>query len=282
MDNAITVKNLCKNYQDFTLHHVNFQVPQGSIMGFVGANGAGKTTTLKAILGLIHTNGGEITVLGKDPTLNRQDINSKIGVVMDNTFFYESMQPYQIEKIMKRIQPHWQSNLFYQYCEQFSLPLKKQIKEFSKGMRAKLSLATALSHQPKLLILDEATSGLDPVVRSEILDLFLEFIQDETHSILLSSHITSDLEKVADYITFIHDGKIVFTQSMTEIVTHYGILKCTKEDAAKINPDYIIGRRDTSFSTELLVNQKTKLSAYPVEKASIDEIMTFLPKEYKV
>ena len=199
MNSAIEVRGLCKHYRDFSLRDVSFTVPGGSIMGFIGENGAGKTTTIKSILGLLHTDGGSISVLGRDPVTDRRAIGQDIGVVLDGSFFYEGMRAKDISAVMSRLHSRWDKESFASYCKRFALPMEKPFKEFSKGMRAKLALTTALAHHPKLLVLDEATSGLDPVVRSEMLDLFLEFIQDEEHSILLSSHITSDLEKVADY-----------------------------------------------------------------------------------
>ncbi len=239
MNSAIEVRGLCKHYRDFSLRDVSFTVPGGSIMGFIGENGAGKTTTIKSILGLLHTDGGSISVLGRDPVTDRRAIGQDIGVVLDGSFFYE-------------------------------------------GMRAKLALTTALAHHPKLLVLDEATSGLDPVVRSEMLDLFLEFIQDEEHSILLSSHITSDLEKVADYITFIHAGKIVFSKTKDDILEQYGVVKCEKARAAALDGAHILGRRDSKFDAELLVDNRPEVARlYPgilTEQATIDDIMTFFAK----
>ena len=190
MNSAIEVRGLCKHYRDFSLRDVSFTVPGGSIMGFIGENGAGKTTTIKSILGLLHTDGGSISVLGRDPVTDRRAIGQDIGVVLDGSFFYEGMRAKDISAVMSRLHSRWDKESFASYCERFALPMEKPFKEFSKGMRAKLALTTALAHHPKLLVLDEATSGLDPVVRSEMLDLFLEFIQDEEHSILLSSHLS--------------------------------------------------------------------------------------------
>ena len=185
MNSAIEVRGLCKHYRDFSLRDVSFTVPGGSIMGFIGENGAGKTTTIKSILGLLHTDGGSISVLGRDPVTDRRAIGQDIGVVLDGSFFYEGMRAKDISAVMSRLHSRWDKESFASYCERFALPMEKPFKEFSKGMRAKLALTTALAHHPKLLVLDEATSGLDPVVRSEMLDLFLEFIQDEERSIQL-------------------------------------------------------------------------------------------------
>lgn len=283
MNNAIEVSGLCKAYKDFSLHDVSFTVPQGSIMGFVGENGAGKTTTLKAILGLMRFDTGFVRVQGLDPALKRSEIAQSTGVVLDGGFFYSSFTTKNINSVMRELHPKWNETLFEQYCKRFGLSSGKQIKEFSRGMRAKLSLIIALAHEPKLLVLDEATSGLDPVVRNEILDLFLEFIEDETHTILLSSHITSDLEKVADYITYIEAGKIAFSLSTEQIKERYAVIKCTLQEAQGITGAHILGRRDTHFGSELLVDNRQELARrYPqliMEKASIDEIMTFMAKE---
>jgi ABC-2 type transport system ATP-binding protein len=208
---ALVIKNLTKEYKDFTLDHVSFSVPKGSIMGFVGENGAGKTTTIKAVMDLIHTDDGEISVLGSDSRNMATDIRAQIGVVFDGSNLHDNLNTGNINTIMKSIYPNWDEKIYLEYIKKFQLPEKKIIKEYSRGMKMKLSIVIALSHHSKLLILDEATSGLDPMVRDEILDIFLEFIQDEEHTILLSSHIISDIEKIADYVTFIHQGKIVFS-----------------------------------------------------------------------
>lgn len=282
MNSAIEVRGLCKHYRDFSLRDVSFTVPGGSIMGFIGENGAGKTTTIKSILGLLHTDGGSISVLGRDPVTDRRTIGQDIGVVLDGSFFYEGMRAKDISAVMSRLHGRWDKESFASYCKRFALPMEKPFKEFSKGMRAKLALTTALAHHPKLLVLDEATSGLDPVVRSEMLDLFLEFIQDEEHSILLSSHITSDLEKVADYITFIHEGKIVFSKTKDDILEQYGVVKCEKARAASLAGAHILGRRDSKFDAELLVDNRPEVARlYPgilTEQATIDDIMTFFAK----
>ena len=284
MEQAIIVNELCKNYKDFSLRNVSFSVPKGTIMGFIGENGAGKTTTLKAILGLIHTDSGSVQVLGKNPFTQRRETNVEVGAVLDGGFFYEGMRAQDISPVMARLHPLWDAAFFADICRRFSLPTAKPIKEYSKGMKAKLALATALSHHPKLLILDEATSGLDPVVRSEMLDLFLEFIQDENHTILMSSHITSDLEKIADYITFIHNGEIVFSMAKDEMLTRYGVVKCGKNEAATLTQACIVGRRESKFDIELLVSNAPEVHrAYPqllLENATIDDIMTFFAKEH--
>ena len=200
MDAILEVKDLTKQYDGFTLDHVSFTVPGGCIMGLIGENGAGKSTTIKAILDLIHKDEGKVTFWGKD-LAQAPEMKEDIGVVFDGISFYETLTPARVGRILSEAYKNWDDNLYKEYLQRFSLPADKEIKGLSKGMKAKLSIAAALGHRPKFLILDEATSGLDPVMRDDMLDVFLEFVQDEEHSILMSSHITTDLEKVADYIT---------------------------------------------------------------------------------
>ncbi|MCC0673046.1 ABC transporter ATP-binding protein [Clostridioides sp. ES-S-0145-01] len=276
---AITIKNLNKVYKNFALQGVSFSVPKGSIMGFVGENGAGKTTTLKSILNLISYDSGNIEIFGLDNIKNEKEIKEQIGVVFEGSNFHENLNTNNISKIMSHIYKNWDDRLFKEYLKQLRVPNNKLIKEFSKGNKMKLSIAVALSHKPKLLILDEATSSLDPIVREEILDIFLDFIQDEEHSIILSSHITSDLDKIADYITFIHKGKIVFSESKDELIDTMGILKCNSNDFAKLtNEDYSYYRK-SQFGYEVLLKDKYKfITKHPnliVDNTSIEEIMLF-------
>ncbi|MEG1126404.1 MAG: ABC transporter ATP-binding protein [Oscillospiraceae bacterium] len=285
MNNSIEINSITKAYKDFVLDNVSFNVPYGSIMGFIGENGAGKTTTIKAILNIIRINSGSITVFGKDIKANAKDINKDIGTVLDGSFFYEGMEARDIAPVMRRLYKTWDDKYFAQLLSRFSLPANKIIKEYSKGMKMKLNLATALAHKPKLLILDEATSGLDPVVRNEMLDIFLEFIQEEEHSILMSSHITTDLEKIADYITFLHEGKVVFSKSKDDIMENYAVVKCSVDKADALPHELIMGRRSSQFGCELLVSDKTALRRKEpdiiIDHASLDDIMTFIAKEGK-
>ena len=283
MENAIAIRGLQKHYKDFSLRDVSFNVPAGSIVGFIGENGAGKTTTIKALLGIIRNDGGELRVLGHTPEEQRRAPSEEIGVVLDTGFFFEGMRPADISRISAHIRNNWDADLFKAMCERFDIPMKKPFREFSKGMRAKLRIVTALAHHPKLLILDEPTSGLDPVVRSEMLDLFLEFIQDEDHSVLLSSHITSDLEKIADYIVYLHEGCVVFSLTKDEMQERFAVVKCAKEDAESVERlGCVVGRRDSKFDAELLVSDAPAVRrAFPsmlCEQASIDDIMTFFAK----
>ncbi|CZR97386.1 ABC transporter ATP-binding protein YtrB [Clostridioides difficile] len=276
---AITIKNLNKTYKDFSLQNVSFSVPKGSIMGFVGENGAGKTTTLKAILNLISYDSGNIEIFGLDNKKNEKEIKEQIGVVFEGSNFHENLNLDNVSKIMSKIYKNWNHALFKDYLKKLRVPENKLIKEFSKGNKMKLSIAVALSHNPKLLILDEATSSLDPIVREEILDIFLDFIQDEEHSIILSSHITSDLDKIADYITFIHKGKIVFSENKDELINNMGILKCKPSDFNNISKEDYSYYRKSQFGYEVLLNDKYRFIAkhpnFVVDNTSIEEIMLF-------
>ena len=286
MENMVEVRNLCKNYNTFSLKNVNFSLPEGSIMGFIGENGAGKTTTIKLLLNEVKRDGGKIRIFGMDNIKDEIKIKSQIGTVFDESYFYGGFTVEDIERILKNVYKTWDSSLYAQYLRNLSLPRNKRIKEFSKGMKMKLSIASALSHHPRLLILDEATSGLDPVMRSEILDVFLNFIQDEKCGVLFSSHITSDLEKVADYVTFIHNGSIVFSSSKDELADNFGILKCGASEFPNLDHSDFLRWRKGSFECEALVKNKAQVKRkYPdciVDNATLDEIMLFYIKGEKV
>ncbi|MBC8536866.1 ABC transporter ATP-binding protein [Feifania hominis] len=280
--NILTVSNLSKTYPQFSLENVSFTLPSGSIMGFIGENGAGKTTTLKLILNLIRKESGDVTLFGLDHVRDERAVKEQIGVVLDDGFFYELLRPGQLPAVLKRVYRSFDPALYDSWLKRFDLPAGKPIKELSKGMKMKLSFAAALSHRPRLLILDEATSGLDPVMRSEILDLFLEFIEDESHAVLLSSHITSDLEKVADYITFIHEGHIVFSESKDEILERLGVLHCPSGDFRLLDREDVIGRRENQFGCDVLVHDRRlarrKYPEYPIDGCSLDDIMLYYVK----
>lgn len=218
MENILEVKNLCKIYDKFSLRNIEFELPKGSIMGVIGENGAGKSTIIKAILNLININDGVIKIFGLDNKEHEKEIKEDIGVILDEGFLSEYLTPNDINDIMKNIYKQWEEGLYFKYIENFKLPRDKISGEYSKGMKMKLKIAVALAHKPKLLILDEPTSGLDPIARNEILDIFQEFIQNEEHSILVSSHITSDLEGIADYITFINNGEMVLSKTKDELI----------------------------------------------------------------
>ncbi len=279
MKNAIEITDLTKDYGSFKLDHVSFAVPGGSIMGLIGENGAGKSTTIKCILGLIRYDAGSIRLLGRDAPSGEGAVREELGVVLDESTFHDTLKAPEVGMILSRIYKAWDSALFERYLNQFELPRNKTVKEYSRGMKMKLSIAAALSHRPRLLLLDEATSGLDPVVRAEILDEFLNFIQDEEHAILISSHITSDLEKVADYVTYLHKGRVTLTGERDALLENHGRLACTQADLAGIDPGYLVGTRKSQFSCEALVRNRREFCArYPgltVDSVTLEELMLF-------
>lgn len=279
MDNIIEIKGLTKSYKGFSLDNVDLVVPKGAVMGFIGANGAGKSTTINAILGLYHRDGGEVKVFGEDSENLSAATKEKIGVVFDTLPFPKNLKVIQLEKVFANIYKTWDSEKFFGYMTRFELPIKKKIKTFSRGMEMRLCIAAALSHNPELLVLDEPTGGLDPIMRSEILDIFLEFMQDENHSILISTHITSDLEHIADYICFINKGKIVFTEERNEMLEKYRILKCSAEDIEKMDKNDIIGMRTGRFANEVLTTAADKYPHLTADAPSIEEIMVYYVKE---
>ena len=283
MANAFMVSELTKTYQDFVLDHVSFNVPCGSIVGLIGENGAGKSTTINAALGLIQKEDGVVSILDREELDG--DIKEQIGVVFDGSNYPEILSPRKLNRVMKNIYRTWDEQVYLRLLKQFSLPSDKQIKQFSKGMKMKLAISAALSHHSRLLILDEATSGLDPVVRDDILDMLLDFVQDEGHSILISSHITSDLEKIADYIVFIHEGKVVFEKSKDELTERYGIIKCGAAQFDALDKSDIIAYRKKDYEWQILVSDREKMQKKypkaPVVPAAIDEIMLLYIKGEK-
>ncbi len=282
MGSALEIHELTKKYEDFTLDHISFQVPSGSIVGLIGENGAGKTSTINAVLGLIKKDSGEIEILGENADNLSSPVKEEIGVVFDGSNFSEELTPVKLNKVLRDVYSSWDQALFRKLLEQMEVPLSKKIKTFSKGMKMKLSIAVALAHHPRLLILDEATSGLDPVMRDDILDMFLDFVQDEEHSILVSSHITSDLEKVADYIVFIHKGKIIFAKSKDELLENYGIIKCGREQFEALDKEDQIIYRRLDYEWQVLTADRNRAQKkYPkalVIPATIDEIMLLYVK----
>lgn len=282
MDVILQVDNLTKQYSDFKLDNVSFSIPKGTIMGLIGENGAGKSTTINAILDLIKKDGGTATFWGQELTENTKQLKEDIGVVFDGINFYETLTPAKIGKISQAAYSQWDVSLYQGYLKRFALPDDKEVKTFSKGMKMKLCIAVALSHHPKLLILDEATSGLDPVMRDDILDVFLDFVQDENHSILMSSHITTDLEKVADYITFIHQGKVLFCKSKDELRYNYGIIRCGASLFDAIDKSEVLAYRKCDYQWDVLVANKDsarrKYKNAIVDDASIDDILLLYVK----
>ncbi len=285
MENNIEVNNLSKKYDGFELKNINFAVPKGSIVGFVGENGAGKTTTIKSILNITNAN-GNIKILGKDIKQYEKEIKQNIGVVLDDSFLSDYLTAKQINSIMKDIYKEWNESKYINYLKQFNLPTNKLLKDYSSGMKMKLKIATAISHNPKLLILDEPTSGLDPVVRNEILDIFRNYIEeDETRSIFISTHITTDLEHISDYIVFIEKGEIIFNIPTAELLENYGIIKCSKEEFLNIDKQDYIRFKKEKYQYEVLTDNKEniirKYNITTIDKPSIEDIMLLYVKGEK-
>lgn len=282
MTNCIEIKGLCKSYGDFTLRDVDLTVPGGSIMGLIGENGAGKTTTIKCLLGIARPDRGSITVLGRDMAAYGAEIRQDIGVVLDECFYHDTLRPRDLSPILAPIYRGWDRELYRDCLARYGLPENKLIKEFSRGMKMKLSLAAALAHRPRLLVLDEATAGLDPVVREEILEEFLAFIGDEEHAILMSSHITGDLEKAADYITYLHRGQVALTGSKDDIRDRYGRVACTAAQLEQIEPGDLLRVRRGAFGCEgLTANRAEFQRKYPqllAEPLSLEDIMVFMER----
>lgn len=282
MENILEIKNLCKKYDNFELKNVSFNVPKGMIMGFIGENGAGKTTTIKAILDIIQNYKGNIKIFGLDNRKDEAKIKEDIGVVLDDMFFPEILTANDINSILKDTYKNWDSNLYYKYLKDFGLSNNKPIKTLSKGMRKKLEIATALSRHPKLLILDEPTSGLDPIARNEVIDIFQDFIQSEECSIFLSSHITTDLEHIADYITFINKGEILLSKTCNELLEKYGIVKCTEAEFKKIDKKDYIRYKKTKYEYDVLVENKKefskKYSVSTIDKITLEDLMLLMIK----
>ncbi len=278
-ENAIEINGLTKRYDGFTLDNISFNVPKGSIMGFIGQNGAGKTTTIRALLNIIKPDGGTIKMLGMDHIEHEYEIKEQIAAVFDELPFHESFNANQLSTMFGGMYANWDREQFFSFLDRFGLPRRKKIGKFSKGMKMKLQISTALSHGAKLLIMDEATTGLDPVVRNEILDIFRNYLQDENNSILMSSHITGDLEKIADGVTFIDRGRILLSGYKDEILESHGVIKCTKADYGNIAPDDCISARLNDFGAEVMVADreaaKRKYSGLTVDKTTLEEIMLF-------
>lgn len=284
MDNILELRQVCKTFPktSFSLDKISFSVPYGAIMGFVGENGAGKTTTIGCILNTISKDSGTIKLFGKEMSDANIDLREKIGVVYDGENFPPYLTAEELSHIMQGIYTKWDNTLFKKYLEEFRLLPKQKIKHYSRGMTMKLAVAVALSHHPQLLILDEATSGLDPIMRDDMLDVFLDFVQEEDHSILLSSHITTDLEKIADYITFIHKGKLIMTATKNDLMYNFAVMRCKEGQFLKLDPSDILAYRKRDFQIDVLVsNGKEAAHKYRdvvVDHVSVDEIMLLLSK----
>ncbi len=277
--NAIEVKNLTKSYSSFKLDNISFILPSGCILGLVGENGAGKSTTIKLILDMIKKDGGEVRILGRD---NHDDIKitkEDVGVVLDEVGIPELLSAKEVGKIMKSTFRNWSESDYGENLKKLSVPLNKPFKEFSRGMKMKLGIAIALSHNAKLLILDEATSGLDPVVRDEVLDIFNEFTRDENHSVLISSHIVSDLEKVCDYIAFLHRGKLLLFEEKDALMAEYGVIHCTQQQLLGLEQSSIIHKKITPYGAEAVVKRGKIPGNISVSPISIEELFVQMAKE---
>lgn len=286
MNNTLCIKGLTKTFDNFKLNNINMVIPKGSIMGLIGENGAGKTTLIKCILNLIKKDSGNINVLDFDIDNSDGIYKEYIGVVFDECLFNEIYNSKDINKIFKGIYKNWNESEFFSYIKKFNIDEKKNIKEYSKGMKMKLSIAVALSHNAKFLILDEAMSGIDPIVRNEILDIFMDFIQNDENSILISSHITSDLEKICDYITFIHNGEIFASRNKDLFIEEYGILKCGNDEFQNIDKEDILSVRKNNFNVEILVDKKYKMKNkyknFIIDNVTLEDIMMFVIKGERV
>lgn len=281
MENILSLQNVTKSYKNFTLDNLSFHVPRGMIFGMIGENGAGKTTTIQSILDIIKTDSGKIEIFGKDHCKDAKEIKQKLGVVMDGLNQNPFLKCSDLDKIMKKIYVNWDSQCFFSYLEKFKLPRDKKIKELSKGMNVKLNFAAALSYHPQLLLLDEATSGLDPVMRDDILEILQEFVTDEQNSVLMSTHITSDLDKIADYILFLHQGKLLFVKSR-DAIESYGVLHCTEDFFRALPPEDYDAFLKEEFSYKVLVPDryamKTHFDGLLLDRATIEDIMLFYVK----
>lgn len=276
--NVLEIKNLCKSYDGFSLDNLTLELPSGCIMGLVGENGAGKSTTIKLILDMIKKDSGSIKIFGRDNQENIRLLKEDIGVVLDEVGISECLTAVQVQNIMRYTFKNWDDKVYNELLEKFEISKKKRFKEFSKGMKMKLAISIALSHHPKLLILDEATSGLDPVVRDEVTDIFSEFTRDETHSVLMSSHIVSDLEKICDYISFLHKGKLLMCEEKDLIKEKYGMLHCTSDMLEELDKSAVIGKKISSYGAEAVVKRDLIPQNFDVSPVDIEQLFVFMVK----
>ena len=277
--NAIEIRSLCKHYKGFSLDDLNLDLPYGCVLGLVGENGAGKSTTIRLIMDALERDGGTVSVLGADNQSKEfLDLKEDIGVVLDETFVPEVINARQMGKIMAGTYKNWDQAVYDGWIRRFDLPPDKKFKDYSRGMTMKLGIAAALSHRARLLLLDEATGGLDPMVREELLEVFADFAAEEGHAVLLSSHIVSDLERICDYIAFLHKGRLVLCEEKDLLLDKYGILKCSKEQLANIPQEAIHGRRVGTYGVEALVEREFMPRDAVVDRASLEDIILYMVK----
>lgn len=277
--NALEIRDLCKSYPGFSLQNLTLTLPQGCIMGLIGKNGAGKSTTIRLILEMAQKDSGSIRILGKDNTENISLAKEDIGVVLDEVGFPECLTAQQVGNIMKNTYRNWDMDVYKKYMKELALPENKEFKEFSRGMKMKLGIAVALSHNPKILILDEATSGLDPVIRDEVLDIFSEFTRDENHAVLMSSHIVGDLEKICDYIAFLHKGRLLLCEEKDRIMEEYGILRCSADQLAELDPAAVKGKKESAYGVEAIVERDKVPATLQLSPVDIEQLFIFMVKE---
>lgn len=276
--NALEIKNLTKTYSDFKLDSLNLTLPQGCILGLIGENGAGKSTTIRLILNMIKTDSGNIKIFGRNNTENISDIKEDIGVVLDEAGIPDCLNSKEVGEIMKNTFKNWDGDYYNQLLRKFDLPVGKKFKEFSRGMKMKLAIAVAMSHNPKLLILDEATSGLDPVVRDQVVEMLYDFTREENHSILISSHIVSDLEKLCDYIAFLHKGKLLLFEEKDRLLEEYGVVHCSDAQLSRLDSNMVIHKKVTPYGAEALVKRKG-IKDLRVSPVTIEELFIQMSKE---
>ena len=279
--NAIELNHIHKSFPGFAIQDLCLTVPSGTICGLVGENGAGKSTTIRLLMNALRPDGGAARVLGVDASSPEfRDVKEDVGVVLDEAYYPETLNTLQVGKVMAGTYKRWDQGTYERYLRRFDLPEKKQFKDFSRGMKMKLAIAVALSHQPKLLVLDEATSGLDPIVRDEVLEIFIEFTREEDHSILISSHILSDLEKLCDYIAFLHQGRLLFCDEKDRLLETYGVFAGTAEQLESLREEAIVGREETHGygGVRALVRRDEVPAGLELERASVEDIILFMVK----
>lgn len=277
--NALEIKNLTKTFPGFRLDDLSLTLPSGCVMGLIGENGAGKSTTIRLILDMLHADSGSITVLGRDNRENTPLTKEEVGVVLDEVGLPECLNTRQVGRVMAGTFRSWNQGEYERILRRFGLPENKSFGAFSRGMKMKLGIAVAMSHGAKLLLLDEPTGGLDPVVRDEVVEMFSDFTRDENHSILISSHIVSDLEKLCDYIAFLHKGKLLLCQEKDQLLAEYGMLHCTAEQLDDVDPAAVIYRKETPYGVQAIVHRQTVPGSMTLSPISIEELFVFMVKE---